>query len=73
MTTITGTVTRVSDRAGGVDWRNVLLIVLMALPFAIAYAIRLTLRAFGWVLAWLWAACVEGWAMAAPGQDAVHR
>jgi hypothetical protein len=49
-----------------IDWRRVLLVALMVLPFALAYTVRLTGRALGWALAWLWAAALEGWACAGP-------
>jgi hypothetical protein len=57
---------RINARAAAVDWRRVLLTMLMALPFALFYVTRLVVRAVGWVLAWLWAACMEGWAAAGP-------
>lgn len=66
MTTLTMTVDRINERAGQVDWRRVLLVALMVLPFALFYATRLVVRAVGWVLAWLYAAGMEGWAAAGP-------
>ena len=64
--TFTATVDRINARAATVDWRRVLLVALMVLPFALFYVARLVVRAVGWVLAWLWAAGMEGWAAAGP-------
>jgi hypothetical protein len=64
--TLTAAVDRINTRAAAVDWRKVLLVALMVLPFALFYATRLVVRAVGWVLAWLWAAGMEGWAAAGP-------
>jgi hypothetical protein len=64
--TFTATVERINARAATVDWRKVLLVALMVLPFALFYAARLVVRAVGWVLAWLWAAGMEGWTAAGP-------
>lgn len=66
MTTLTLAVDRINARAVTVDWRKALLVALMVLPFALFYAARLVVRAVGWVLAWLWAAGMEGWAAAGP-------
>lgn len=66
MTTLTLAVDRINARAATVDWRKALLVALMVLPFAVFYAARLVVRAVGWVLAWLWAAGMEGWAAAGP-------
>lgn len=66
MTTFTVTVDRINERAATVDWRRVLLVALMVLPFALFYAARLVVRSVGWVLAWLYAAGMEGWAAAGP-------
>lgn len=67
MTTVTlaAAVDRINARAATVDWRRALLVALMVLPFALFYAARLTTRAVGWLVAWLWAAGMEGWAAAA--------
>lgn len=64
--TFTATVDRINARAATVDWRRVLLVALMVLPFVLFYAARLVVRAVGWVLAWLWAAGMEGWTAAGP-------
>jgi hypothetical protein len=64
--TFTATVDRINARAATVDWRKVLLVALMVLPFALFYVARLVVRAVGWVLAWLWAAGMEGWTAAGP-------
>lgn len=64
--TLTAAVDRINARAATVDWRRVLLVALMVLPFALFYAARLTTRAVGWLAAWLWAAGMEGWAAAGP-------
>lgn len=64
--TLTDAVDRINTRAATVDWRKVLLVALMFVPFALFYAARLTTRAVGWLLAWLWAAGMEGWAAAGP-------
>jgi hypothetical protein len=64
--TFTATVDRINERAARVDWRRVLLVALMVLPFALFYVARLVVRAVGWVLAWLYAAGMEGWAAAGP-------
>jgi hypothetical protein len=68
--TFTATVDRINARAAKVDWRKVLLVALMVLPFAAFYAARLVVRVVGWVLAWLWAAGMEGWAAAGPKASA---
>lgn len=64
--TLTTAVDRINARVAEVDWRRVLLVALMVLPFALFYAARLAVRTVGWVLAWLWAAGMEGWAAAGP-------
>lgn len=64
--TLTAAVDRINARAATVDWRKLLLVALMVLPFALFYATRLVVRAGGWALAWLWAAGMEGWAAAGP-------
>jgi hypothetical protein len=69
MVTLAGYVDRVNERAAHVDWRRVLLFLIMALPFVLGYAARLVVRSVGWVLAWLYAAAVEGWRMAGPRQS----
>jgi hypothetical protein len=66
VTTLTLAVDRVNARAATVDWRRVWLVALMVLPFALFFAARLVVRAVGWVLAWLYAAGMEGWAAAGP-------
>lgn len=63
---VTAAVDRINARAATVDWRKALLVALMVLPFALFYAARLVVRSVGWVLAWLWAAGMEGWAAAGP-------
>jgi hypothetical protein len=64
--TFTLAVDRINARAAAVDWRRVLLVALMVLPFAAFYAARLATRVVGWLAAWLWAAGMEGWAAAGP-------
>jgi hypothetical protein len=64
--TLTLAVDRINARAATVDWRRVLLVALMVLPFVTFYAARMVVRAVGWVLAWLYAAGMEGWAAAGP-------
>lgn len=68
MTTLelTAAVDRINARAATVDWRRVLLVALMVLPFVVFYAARLVVRSAGWLVAWLWAAGMEGWAAAGP-------
>lgn len=66
MTTLTATVDRIQARADAVDWRRVLLTALMVLPFVLFALARFAVRAVGWVLAWLWAAGMEGWHAAGP-------
>jgi hypothetical protein len=61
--------TRVNARAAAVDWRRALLVALMLLPFGLFFAARLIVRAVGWVLAWLWAAGIEGWEAAGPKRE----
>lgn len=68
--TLTAAVDRINARASAVDWRKALLVALMVLPFALFYLARLVVRAVGWVLAWLWAAGMEGWAAAGPKREA---
>ncbi len=63
---LTLAVDRINARAATVDWRRVLLVALMVLPFAVFYVARLVVRAVGWVLAWLYAAGMEGWTAAGP-------
>lgn len=63
---LTLAVDRINARAATVDWRKALLVALMVLPFAVFYVARLVVRAVGWVLAWLWAAGMEGWTAAGP-------
>lgn len=63
---LTAAVDRINARAAKVDWRKVLLVALMVLPFALFYVARLATRAVGFVLVWLWAAGMEGWASASP-------
>lgn len=70
VTTLTATVDRIQARADEVDWRRVLLVALMALPFLVFGAARYVVRAVGWVLAWLWAAGMVGWDMAGPRREA---
>lgn len=69
MTTLTATVDRINQRATDVDWRKVLFVALMLLPFVLFYVARLVVRAVGWALAWLWAAGMEGWAAAGPKRE----
>jgi hypothetical protein len=64
--TLNAAVDRINARAATVDWRKVLLVALMIVPFVVFYACRLATRAIGWVAAWLWAAGMEGWAAAGP-------
>lgn len=66
MTTLTLAVDRINERAAKVEWRRVFLVLLMVLPFVVFYAARLVVRSVGWVLAWLWAAGMEGWTAAGP-------
>lgn len=70
MTTLTLTVDRINARAATVEWRRVLLVALMVLPFTVFYVARLVVRVVGWVLAWLYAAGMEGWAAAGPDRKA---
>ena len=63
---LTLAVDRINARAATVDLRRALLVALMVLPFALFYVARLIVRAVGWVLAWLWAAGMEGWTAAGP-------
>ncbi len=63
---LTLAVDRINARAATVDWRRVLLVALMVLPFALFYLARLVVRLVGWVLAWLYAAGMEGWTAAGP-------
>lgn len=69
VTTLTATVDRINERAATVNWRRVALVALMVLPFLLFAAARYTTRAVGWVLAWLWAAGMEGWYAAGPKRD----
>ena len=64
--TFTAAVDRINERAARVDWRRVLLVALMVLPFAVFWSARKVVLAVGWVLAWLWAAGMEGWTAAGP-------
>ncbi|WP_330438809.1 hypothetical protein OHB44_27960 [Micromonospora sp. NBC_00821] len=67
--TLTATVDRINERAGQVDWRRVLLVALMVVPFVLFATARFVVRAVGWVLAWLWAAGMVGWEAAGPKRD----
>ena len=67
MTTLT--VDRINVRAAAVDWRRILLTILMIVPFVLGWSVRMVARAVGWVLAWLWAAGMEGWAAAGPRSE----
>jgi hypothetical protein len=58
-------VDRVNARASAVDWRKVLLFVLMAVPFVVGFVAWYSVKSVGWVLSWLYAATVEGWRYAA--------
>ncbi len=60
---------RVAHRASAVDWRRLLLLVLLALPFVLGWTARLIVRTVGWVLAFAWAAVVEGYAACAPKSE----
>jgi hypothetical protein len=60
---------RVAYRAGAVDWRRILLLVLLALPYVLGWTARLLVRTVGWVLAYGWAAAVEGYAACAPKRE----
>jgi hypothetical protein len=64
--TFTATVDRINERAAKVDWRRVLLVALMVVPYALFFLARLVVRVVGWVLAWLYAAGMEGWTAAGP-------
>lgn len=64
---MTTTVDRIRTRAVAVDWRTVALLALMAVPYVLGWTVRTVARVVGWVLAWLWAAAVEGWHSAGPG------
>lgn len=70
MTTLTATVDRIQARADAVNWRRVFLVALMALPFLLFALARYVTRAVGWVLAWTWAAGMEGWEAAGPKREA---
>ena len=69
MTTLTATVDRINARAATVDWRRVLLVALMVVPFLLFAVARYGTRAVGWLLAWLWAAGMVGWEAAGPKRD----
>lgn len=69
MTTLPMAVARINTRAAAVDWRRILLTALMIVPFVLFFAARIVVRAVGWVLAWLWAAGMEGWAAAGPRRE----
>lgn len=62
MTTIDLTLQdRIQRRAAAVDWPKILLVVLLALPFVLGWTAKLVVRTVGWVLAYAWAAVVEGY------------
>lgn len=63
---VAAAVDRVNARAAAVDWRRLALVLLMVIPFAVFYGARMVVRSVGWVVAWLWAAGMEGWAAAGP-------
>lgn len=69
MTALTATVDRINARAAAVDWRRALLVALMLPPFVLFAAARYVTRAVGWLLAWVWAAGMEGWHAAGPRRD----
>ena len=57
---------RVAHRASAVNWRKVLLLLLLALPYALGWTARLVVRTVGWLLAYGWASAVEGYRACAP-------
>lgn len=57
---------RIAYRARAVDWRKVLLTVLLILPYVLGWTARLIVRTVGWLLAFAWAAVIEGYQAAAP-------
>lgn len=61
MTTFELAVDRINNRAAQVDWRRVILVALMMLPYVLGYTVRLLVRTVGFVVAWTWAAAVEGY------------
>jgi hypothetical protein len=67
--TLTSAVDRINTRAAAVDWRRVLLVALMVLPYVLFFAARLVLRGVSWAAAWLWAAGLEGWEAAGPKRE----
>lgn len=65
----TAAVDRVNARAAQVDWRRVLLVSLMAIPFLVGAVAWQTVRSVGWLVSWVYAAAVEGWVAAGgPGR-----
>lgn len=68
MTTVTlnAAVDRINARAATVNWRRVLQVALLVLPFVLFWVARKLVLAVGWLAAWLWAAGMEGWAAAGP-------
>jgi hypothetical protein len=52
---------RIAHRAAAVDWRNVLLTLLLVVPYVVGWTARMVVRAVGWLLAFAWAAVVEGY------------
>jgi hypothetical protein len=68
VTTLTARMDRINERAAALQWRRVLLVLLMLAPYVLFAAARYAVRAVGWVLAWLWAAGMEGWEAAGPSR-----
>lgn len=65
MTTLPAYAERTAARALTVDWRKLLLVALLAVPFTLGYTVRVIVRTVGWLLAYGWAATVEGYQAAA--------
>ncbi len=57
----TTTADQVRKERKSTDWGKLALGVLMMIPFAFGYAVRMLCRALWWGFATLWAAAVVGW------------
>ena len=57
---------QVREESKALDPAKVLLAILFALPFALAWTARMVVRAVWTVFAWTWTAAVVGWRTAAP-------
>lgn len=68
MVTLDATLSRVQAEAKQIDIRKVLLVLLLILPAALAWTVRMLWRATAWTASFVIAAGKVGWDAAAPKQ-----